>query len=89
MLSASPAAPDLAVPYSWTPYRWTDSQFAALKSVVHLELMRYLLEEDFGHIAEECWEKSCDDSSVNKKVAAKVFRRVGAFRRAACLIGDM
>ena len=88
MLSASPAVLDLAVSYSRTPYRWTDSQFAALKAVAVVEWMRCLLVEAVGSIAEECRGKGCDDSSVNAKASTKVFRRVGAFRHVSCLIGD-
>ena len=89
MLSASPAALDLVVSYSRTAYRGTDSQFAALKSVAQLALMTCLLAEGIRRNAEERQEKWCDDSSVKKKAAAKVFRRVGAFRHVSCLIGDM
>ena len=88
MLSASPSALDLVVPYARTLSKWTDSQFAALKSVAVVEWVRCLLVEAVGSIAEECRGKGCDDSSVNAKASTKVFRRVGAFRHVSCLIGD-
>ena len=85
MLSASPAALDLVVPYSRTPCRWADAQFAALKQAAQVELLRCLLVEVVGRSAEECRGKWCDDSSVNTKASTKVFRRVGAFRHVSCL----
>ena len=85
MLSASLAALDLAVPYCRTLSKWTDSQFAALKSVAVVEMVRCLLVEAVGSIAEECRGKGCDDSSVNAKASTKVFRRVGAFHHISCL----